>query len=53
MMHECCIEIWKIKDLLYYYGLQGGTWASCWFINSGHGVVPKNSIEFFLKDYGF
>jgi hypothetical protein len=28
-------------------------WASCWLINTGHGIAPKNSIEFFLKDYGF
>ncbi len=24
MIHECCIGIWKTKDLLYYYSLQGG-----------------------------
>jgi hypothetical protein len=23
MIHECCIGIWKTKDLLYYYSLQG------------------------------
>jgi hypothetical protein len=24
MIWECCIGIWKTKDLLYYYSLQGG-----------------------------
>jgi hypothetical protein len=24
MIHECYIGIWKTKDLLYYYNLQGG-----------------------------
>jgi hypothetical protein len=24
MIHECYIGIWKTKDLLYYYSLQGG-----------------------------
>jgi len=28
-------------------------WASHWLINMGHGVAPKNSIELFLRDYGF
>jgi hypothetical protein len=28
-------------------------WASHWSIKSGHGFVPKNSIEFLSKDYGF
>jgi hypothetical protein len=45
MIHECCIGIWKTKDLLYYYSLQGG----------GLGVelfqrIPLNS---FLKIMDF
>jgi hypothetical protein len=29
------------------------TWASYWSIDSGRGIAPKNSIEFFVRDYGF
>jgi hypothetical protein len=24
MIHECCIGIWKTKNFMYYYNLQGG-----------------------------
>jgi hypothetical protein len=28
-------------------------WANRWLIHSGHGIVPNNLVEFFLRDYGF
>jgi hypothetical protein len=28
-------------------------WASHWSINNGHGIAPKNFVEFFFRDYGF
>jgi hypothetical protein len=39
----CCITmVYKVE-----------AWARHWSIDNGHGIVPKNSVEFLLKDYGF
>jgi hypothetical protein len=38
----CTIIVYKVE-----------AWTSCWLIDSGRGIVPKDSIEFLLRDYGF
>jgi hypothetical protein len=41
----------KISCITIVYKVEA--WISYWSIDSGHGIVPKDSIEFLLKDYEF
>jgi hypothetical protein len=38
----CTIIIYKVE-----------AWVSCWLIDNGRGIGPKNSVEFLSRDYGF
>jgi hypothetical protein len=41
----------KICSITIIYKVKA--WASHWSIDNGHGIIPKNSVEFLLKDYEF
>jgi len=52
----CCTTIvYKVDAWASYWSIvyKVDAWASYWSIDSGCGIAPKNSIEFFVRDYGF